>query len=217
MAAVRVEDLERGEARETGAEGTGGKTEVQALVERAASGSFGAFGEIYNIFLDRIYRYVFYQVKDRMTAEDLTEEIFLKVWEAMGKYKQKNSSFSAWLYRIAHNHVVDYFRTRRQHVALEDVTTSAPDNPEHEAEEKAMQQELAEVISSLPPRQKQVIILKFIEGLDNGEIARITGKREGAIRMLQMRALMALRQKLTGPDSAYDLNYLKPLAKVYDG
>jgi len=215
--AVRVEDLERGKARETGAEGTGGKAEVQALVERAASSSFGAFGEIYDIFLDRIFRYVFYQVKDRMTAEDLTEEIFLKAWEAMGKYKQKNSSFSAWLYRIAHNHVIDYFRTRRQHVALEDVTPSAPDNPEQEVEEKAMQQELAEVISSLPPQQKQVIILKFIEGMDNVEIARIMDKREGAIRMLQMRALMALRQKLTGPDSAYDLNYLKPLVKVYDG
>jgi len=215
MATVRVEDLEREEAREVRAEGTGNKAEVTALVERAADGSFGAFGEIYNIFLDQIYRYVFYQVKDKMTAEDLTEEIFLKAWEAMGKYKQKSLSFSAWLYRIAHNHVIDYFRTRRQHLALDDVISAAPDDPEREAEEKAMQRELAEVISSLPPQQKQVIILKFIEGLENEEIARIMGKRQGAVRMLQMRSLTALHQKLTGTDSACELNYFKPLVEAY--
>jgi RNA polymerase sigma-70 factor (ECF subfamily) len=213
MATVRYTDKEQ----EIMANGTPGKTEVPALVERAVGGSFGAFGELYSIFLDQIYRYVFYQVKDRMTAEDLTEEIFLKAWEAMGKFQQKRVPFSAWLYRIAHNHVIDYFRTRRQHVALEDVEPAADDNPEQRAEERIVQQELAEVISYLPPQQRQVIILKFIEGLDNEEIAQIMRKRQGAIRMLQMRALTALRQRLMRLDEKCELNYLRPLTKVYDG
>lgn len=213
MATVRYKDREE----EIKVNGTYGKAEVPALVERAANGSFGAFGELYSIFLDQIYRYVFYQVKDRMTAEDLTEEIFLKAWEAIGRCQQRGAPFSAWLYRVAHNHVIDYFRTRRQHVALEDVTPAADDNPEQEAEEKIMQQELAEAISYLPPQQRQVIILKFIEGLDNEEISQIMRKRLGAIRMLQMRALTTLRQRLVRLNSKCELNYLKPLTKVCDG
>ena len=197
MATVRYKELEREEAREIRADGTHDKAEVPALVERAANGRFGAFGELYSIFLDQIYRYVFYQVKDRMAAEDLTEEIFLKAWGAISRCQQKGVPFSAWLYRIAHNHVIDYFRTRRQHVPLEDVTPVTDDNPEQEVEEKIMQQELAEAISYLPPQQRQVIILKFIEGLDNKEIAQIMHKRQGAIRMMQMRALVALNQRLT--------------------
>ena len=214
MGAVRYKDIEGNQAQEIRANGTYDKTEVPRLVERAADGSFGAFGELYSIYLDQIYRYVFYQVRDKMTAEDLTEEIFLKAWEALGRYKQRSLAFSAWLYRVAHNHVIDYFRTRRQHLALEEAMPAAIGNPEQEAEEKLIQQELAEAISYLPPQQKQIIILKFIEGLDNEEIAQIMRKRQGAIRVMQMRALMALRQRLSSEDTECKLSYLKPLMKV---
>jgi RNA polymerase sigma-70 factor (ECF subfamily) len=214
MGAVRYKDIEGNQAQEIRANGTYDKTEVPRLVERAANGSFGAFGELYSIYLDQIYRYVFYQVRDKMAAEDLTEEIFLKAWEAIGRYKQKSLAFSAWLYRIAHNHVVDYFRTRRQHVALDELMPAASGNPAQEAEEKLMQQELAQAISYLPPEQKQIIILKFIEGLDNQEIAQIMRKRQGAIRVMQMRALTALRQILTSEETKCKLSYLKPLMNV---
>ena len=214
MDAVRFKDTEGNKAQETRANETYSETGVSRLVDRAVGGDFGAFGELYSVYLDRIYRYVFYQVKDKMTAEDLTEEIFLKAWEAIGRYKRKSKAFSAWLYRIAHNHVIDYFRTRRQHLALEETTLAATDNPEQEAEEKLMQQELAEAISCLPPQQRQIIILKFIERLDNREIAQIMKKREGAIRVMQMRAIMALRQKLSSQENKCELNYLKPLMNV---
>jgi len=214
MDAVRYKESEGKKAQEIRANGNHDETAVPRLVDRAADGNFEAFGELYSIYLDCIYRYVFYQVKDKMTAEDLTEEIFLKVWKAIGRYKQKSRAFSAWLYRIAHNHVIDYFRTRRQHLALEEATLAATDNPEQEAEEKLIQQELAEAISYLPPQQKQIIILKFIEGLDNEEIAQIMRKRQGAIRVMQMRALMALRQRLSSEDTECKLSYLKPLMKV---
>ena len=214
MEAVRYKESEGNKAQEIRANETYSETEVSRLVDRAVGGHFGAFGELYSIYLDRIYRYVFYQVKDKMTAEDLTEEIFLKAWKAIGRYKQKKLAFSAWLYRIAHNYIIDYFRTRRQHLVLEEATLAADSNPEQEAEEKLIQQELAEAISYLPPQQRQVIILKFIEGLDNREIAQIMQKRQGAVRVMQMRALMALRQKLSSQEKKCGLNYLKPLMKV---
>ena len=205
---------EENEAQEISTTKTYDDAEITRLVEWAADGGVEAFGELYSIYLDKIYRYVFYQVRDRMMAEDLVQEIFLKVWKALGGYRRERSSFSTWIYRIAHNHVIDYFRTRRQHLALDEVMPAAIGNPEQEAEAKLMQQELAQAISYLPPQQRQVIILKFIEGLDNQEVAQIMRKRQGAIRVMQMRALGALRQKLSSESGICKLNYLKPLMKV---
>jgi RNA polymerase sigma-70 factor (ECF subfamily) len=175
------------------------QTEVTKLIERASGGDFEAFGELYGIYLDRIYRYVFYQLREKMAAEDLTEEIFLKAWRAIGSYKGKGQAFSSWLYRIAHNHVIDEFRSRRkQMVSLEaemEIATEVAE-PQQEMERGLAEQEMLRLISCLPQEQKQIIILKFVEGLDNREIGQITGKSQGAIRISQMRALTALRQRL---------------------
>ncbi len=214
MDVVRRIVREENEVQEISTTETYGDAEITRLVEWATDGGVEAFGELYSIYLNKIYRYVFYQVKDRMTAEDLVQEIFLKVWKALGGYRRERSSFSAWIYRIAHNHVIDYFRTRRQHQTLEEDIPALAAGPEQEVEERLIQKELAEAISCLPPQQRQIIILKFIEGLDNWEIAQIMAKREGAIRVMQMRALRALRQKLNQDGGICRLNYLKPLMKV---
>jgi len=79
------------------------QTDLNKLVEKAADGDYAAFGELYSLYLDRIFRYVFYQVKDRMRAEDITEEIFIKAWKAIDSCKGKEQTFPAWLYRIVHN------------------------------------------------------------------------------------------------------------------
>jgi len=176
--------------------------ETLGLVKRATGGDFEAFGELYSIYLDRIYRYVFYQVKDKMTAEDVTEEVFLKAWKAIGSCKGKELTFSPWLYRIAHNHIIDYLRSRQKYLSKKYSATEVGDiaevgGPEPEAEAKLEWQELLETISCLPQNQKQVLILKFAEGLDNREISHIMGKSQGAIRVLQMRALAALRRRLS--------------------
>lgn len=172
------------------------EAEIAGLVEKAAGGDFEAFGRLYGIYLDPIYRYVFYQVKDKMTAEDIIEEIFVKAWKAIGSYRGKGQAFLTWLYRIAHNYLVDYFRKSQKRRSVE-VEMTAVAILERDSEAEAVRQELLDVISSLPRNQKQVIILKFIEGLDNREISQIMGKSQGAIRILQMRALAALRQKLS--------------------
>ena len=172
------------------------QSEIIRLVEKAADGDFEAFGEIYSIYLDRIYRYVFYQVRDKMTAEDITEEVFIKAWKAIKSCKGRAKTFSAWLYRIAHNHLVNTLRRTRKHASIEMEALIEVANPESEAEAELAKQELLEVMTCLPQNQRQVIILKFIEGLDNREIGQVMGKKEGAIRVLQMRALSRLRQEL---------------------
>jgi RNA polymerase sigma-70 factor (ECF subfamily) len=173
-----------------------------SLAKRAACGDNQAFGLIYEKYLDQIYRYVFYRVKEKMVAEDLTEEIFLKVWKSIGTFSGKGHSLSTWLYRIAHNHTMDFFRAKRNWlVSTEKVSTcseiiSTIGDPEQIAQNKLMQEEIMELVSTLPDQQKEIIILKFIEGLNNYEIEQITGRSQGSIRITQMRALSALQHKL---------------------
>jgi RNA polymerase sigma-70 factor (ECF subfamily) len=167
------------------------------LVERAIGGDFAAFGYLYGIYLDRIYRYVFYKVQDKMKAEDITEEVFLKAWKAINSCKGKERTFSSWLYRIAHNHIIDIFRSQRKVRIVKMETLAELSHPTAKLETELEHKEILSSIADLPPNQSQVIILKFIEGLDNLEIERIIGKSPGAIRVLQTRALAKLREKLS--------------------
>jgi len=176
---------------------TENQSQIERLVERAAGGNFEAFGKLYSIYLDRIYRYVFYQVKDKMTAEDITEDVFVKAWKAIGSCKGKGHTFSAWIYRIAHNHIINTLRNTQKCVSIEIENIVEVSDPKLEVETTLDRQELMEVIAELPQNQRQVVILKFTEDLDNREIGQIMSKSEGAVRILQMRALTALRQKIS--------------------
>jgi RNA polymerase sigma-70 factor (ECF subfamily) len=168
--------------------------EITELVAEAASGNFTAFGELYNVYLGQIYRYIFYQVKDRMTAEDITEEVFLKAWKSIKSCKGKEKTFASWLYRIAHNHMINILRNTKKFIPIEEVEIT---DPKQEIGADIENQEILKILGYLPENQKQIILLKFIEGMNNKEIGKIMGKTEGAIRVTQMRALLTLRQILS--------------------
>lgn len=170
---------------------------VEKLAIRAVNGNTDAFGELYTLFAEKIYRYIFYHINSKTATEDITGEVFLKAWGAIKSCKGREKSFSAWLYRIAHNQLVDEIRKRQRRPSLELENIESIRDSKNSVEECFEQQELLRVIDCLPSNQGQVVILKFIEGLDNGEIARIMGKREGAIRALQMRALAKLKKELS--------------------
>lgn len=173
-----------------------------ALVKRAVDGSADAFGELYLLHIDAIYRYVRFRVGNSHDAEDLTEHVFLKAWEALPNYKQRGLPFSSWLYRIAHNVVIDHHR--RAALALSSASSDALDYQASEANaldqiiEASEVAELAEAIRKLPEDQQQVLVLRFIEGLSHAEVAHIVNKTEGACRVIQHRALAALSRLLAG-------------------
>ena len=173
-----------------------GREETVELVKQAAGGNFTAFGELYGTYLDRIYRYVYYQVNDKMAAEDITEDVFVKAWKSIESCKGKEATFSSWLYRIAHNHLINVLRREQRLAPIEKVASVELIDFIEELETRAEYRELMENINCLPANQKQVIILKFIEGMENREIGTIMGKREGAVRVLQMRALATLRKRM---------------------
>lgn len=171
------------------------------LVDLARSGDAEAFGQLYDVYVDRVYRYIFFRVTDEGTAEDLTSQVFLKAWESVKRYRPRGP-FIAWLYTISRNAVIDHYRTRRQTVSL-DAAVPVASQDEKLDDHVQLQFEMStlqEVLQTLTDEQQQVLIMKFIAGFPTDEIAREMKKSEGAIRALQMRALQALAKEMEARD-----------------
>jgi RNA polymerase sigma-70 factor, ECF subfamily len=169
------------------------------LVLQAQAGNSEAFGQIYDAYMERIYRFVYFRVEDQQTAEDITSQVFLKAWSNLDRFSFNRTPYLAWLYTIAHNAVIDHYRTRKVTAALDDVQLSQQDHSEvveNEIDLSAEMKLVKEALQGLTDDQQKVLTLKFIEGMSNHEIARHLGKREGAIRALQMRGLQALSKQL---------------------
>ena len=169
------------------------------LVLQAQAGNSQAFGQLYDAYMERIYRFVYFRVEDQQTAEDITSQVFLKAWSNLDRFQFSRTPYLAWLYTIAHNAVIDHYRTRKVTTALDDVQLSQPDHSEVVENDIDLTTEMRSVksaLQTLTDDQQKVLTLKFIEGMSNNEIARQLGKREGAIRALQMRGLQALAKQL---------------------
>ncbi len=176
-----------------------GETDRQTeLVLLAKGGDAEAFGHLYETYLDRIYRYIYFRVTDEQTAEDLISQVFTKAWENLDRYQPSGRPFIAWLYTIAHNTVIDHYRTRKETVAIENTISLASDAPSpHEQVELHFEADnLRAALQTLTPEQQQVVVLKFIAGMTTDEIAAQLRKSPGAIRALQMRALQALAKQM---------------------
>jgi RNA polymerase sigma-70 factor (ECF subfamily) len=167
------------------------------LIAQAIAGNREAFGDLYERHLAAIYRYVFYRVGDRRDAEDLTETVFVKAWEALDRYRPTEAPFTAWLYRIAHNLLIDAHRTRRPMDALTDHYPDSAYGPEHTVAAREQAATVTQALAQLEPVHQQVLSLRFLGDLSHAETAQIVGKTEGAIRVIQHRALQVLRQLLT--------------------
>lgn len=168
------------------------------LVWLAKTGDAEAFGHLYEMYLDRIYRYIYFRVTDEQTTEDLISQVFTKAWEKLDRYQPSGRPFIAWLYTIAHNTVIDHYRTRRETVALENTVSLASDAPSpHEQVELHFEADnLRAALQTLTQEQQQVVVLKFIAGMTTDEIAGQLCKSPGAVRALQMRALQALAKQM---------------------
>jgi RNA polymerase sigma-70 factor (ECF subfamily) len=174
----------------------------RSWVERAQARDSEAIGWLYERYFDRIYRYVYLKVGEAAEAEDVTEQVFLKMLEAIGTFRWQGSSFSSWLFRIAHNQIVDNVRHSARHpqVPLEPVGALLPaegNDPHWWAEQGDFREHLQSAIAQLTDLQAQVINLKFGGGLSNAEVAQIMNKTEGAVKALQYSALQNLNKLMT--------------------
>jgi RNA polymerase sigma-70 factor (ECF subfamily) len=170
-----------------------------ALVELAKVDG-DAFGELYSRYVTRIYNYVYYRTGNHHDAEDVTARVFQRALQHIPDYRDKGLPFSAWLYRIAHNLVVNWHRDRgrRKVISLDDLsmTTLKSDAPERVAESREEQEVLLAAIRNLPDERQHLLILKFVERLSNAEIGIIMGRSEGAVKSLYHRTLLSLRDEI---------------------
>jgi RNA polymerase sigma-70 factor, ECF subfamily len=173
---------------------------VRGLVQRAQHGDRTALEELYLLHFDRIYSYLHLSVGSRHDAEDLTTQTFVKMLEAIGRFRWQAVPFSAWLFRIAHNLAMDHFRAARRWQPEEQIPERAQ-GEESSAEDQALvslsQVGMLKLIQRLSPEQRQVLTLKFVFRFSNAEAATILGKSEGAVKSLQHRALASLQKHVT--------------------
>jgi RNA polymerase sigma-70 factor (ECF subfamily) len=168
------------------------------------SGDSEAFAQLYDAYVERVYRYIYFRVSNDSLAEDLTSQVFLKAWEHLGTYQPGSSPFLAWLYTIARNQVIDHYRTQKESVPLEQAMAipSEGRTVSEQVEIRFELQAMRDALQFLTEEQQQVLILKFIAGMETREIAQMMKKAEGAVRALQMRALQTLA-KFMEPERPY--------------
>ncbi len=168
------------------------------IVRRAQEYDEPAVEALYQKYYPKIYNYAFMQMGDAQASEDLASDVMLKMIESMHKYTFRGLPFGAWVFRIARNRLIDLHRRRRRRgeVDLSGTLSSALASPQVLAERALERGQIQVALKHLTDEQRQVIVLKFIQGFDNRSIGQIMGRREGAIKSLQHRALGALRRLL---------------------
>jgi RNA polymerase sigma-70 factor (ECF subfamily) len=175
-------------------------TDLRRLVGLAQDGDREALEALYLLHFDRIYSYLHLSVGNRHDAEDLTTQTFLKMLEAIGRFRWQSAPFSAWLFRIAHNLSMDHFRATKRWQPEEDVpepTGAQESSAEEEALQSIGRTSMLRLIEDLSNEQQQVLTLKFVFNFSNGEAAKILGKTEVAVKSLQHRALASLQKRIS--------------------
>ncbi|MQA27735.1 MAG: sigma-70 family RNA polymerase sigma factor [Micromonosporaceae bacterium] len=181
-----------------------GSTEIWRLVERAQAGDVEAFGQIYDRYLDTVFRYVYFRVGSRTLAEDLTQEAFLRALRRINSFTWQGRDLGAWLVTIARNLVADHFKSGRYRLEMSTSEVIAADredrgpegSPEAAVVSRLTNATLLKAVKRLGAEQQECIVLRFLQGFSVAETARAMGKNEGAIKALQYRAVRALARLL---------------------
>lgn len=159
---------------------------------------------LYEEYYDKIARYAHAHVGNRTLSEDIASEVFMKALESVDRYQERGLPMQAWLFKIAHNLVVDYLRreTKRPTVPIDGVELEdGADPPQQVAESKDQMRSVARAMGTLTEEQQEVLRLRFFAELTSGEVGKLLGKRDGAVREMQRAALEKLRKALAEPDA----------------
>ena len=171
----------------------------ESLVRRAQQRDQEAFAQLYERYFDKIYRYVVLRIGNETEAEDVTQQVFLNVLHSISSFRWKGAPFAAWLFRIAHNQVVDYLRkkTRQATESLDESLAISKSDPQLAVEQRLDIEQLILATKGLTKAQQEVIALRFVSELSTAQVAKVMGKSEGAVKALQHSAIVALRKALS--------------------
>lgn len=186
------------------------QSQIDRLIEETQKGNTKAFGEVYDLYFPQIHKYIYYKVaKDQV--DDLVGTVFIKAWTNIKKYKKGSFPFSSWLYRIAHNAVVDHYRTHREFYELEEkIADDDRLSPQAFAEKQLNGERVHQALRKLNKNYQEVILLKFMNELSNEEVAEAMQTNEGNVRTLQFRALKKMREVLEEQERMAAASLAKP-------
>lgn len=171
----------------------------EKLIRSAVKGNSSAFGELYDHYQPMIYRFVAVKVSRREEAEDITHQIFLSAWQNIASYEYRGHPFSSWLYQIARNQVIDHYRAARHETSLENIDPEyfiAPASAQFDLGLKLEVENVRHAIQKLKPDYQDVILMRFVEDISLKETANILKKTEGAVKLMQHRAIKELKKTL---------------------
>ncbi|MBI4087278.1 MAG: sigma-70 family RNA polymerase sigma factor [Candidatus Liptonbacteria bacterium] len=171
----------------------------EKLIQDAIRGKASAFGSLYDYYQPKIYRFVLVKVGRREEAEDLTHQVFLNAWTNVKGYEDLGFPFSSWLYRIARNLVVDFYRTRRNEASLEKIDPEyfvVQASTQFDVADKMEMEKVRSAIARLKPEYQDVVMMRFVEDLPIKEVAEALDKTEGAVKLIQYRAIKELKTLL---------------------
>lgn len=173
--------------------------DIKNTIKNAIKGEASAFGFLYDKYQPQIYRFIYFKVSHREEAEDLCHQVFLSAWQNIEEYEFKGFPFSAWLYSIARNKVIDHYRTKKNFIDIETVyIVEENDKKTNEAilDFKISLENVKKTIPKLHQIEQDVIIMRFVEDMSPREIASILNKSEGSIRLIQHKAIKRLKELL---------------------
>ena len=170
-------------------------TEQEAII-KIRNGDQESFAVLYDLYIQKIYRFIYYRTHHKQTAEDLTSLVFTKAYSKFESFDPK-ASFATWMYRIARNTVIDHYRTNKGVVDIEEAfNLESQDNIEADYEVKEKLTKARRYLDSLPEEQRDLIIMRLWDGLGYDEIAQITGKKEASLRVAFSRAVSKMQKEI---------------------
>jgi len=168
-----------------------------AIVKDCQAGRLEEFGRLYDKYIRKIYDFIYYKTMHRETAEDLTSQAFLKALERIGSFDGSKGTFSAWLYCLARNTVIDHYRTRKRDANIEDIWDLAGhDDVVRNMNARERLARVEEYLKKLKREHREIVMLRLWEGLTHKEIAEALGKSEASCKMVYSRAITALRRDM---------------------
>src|ERR1700733_9953426 len=181
----------------------------EKLIKQAVRGVSSAFGPLYDHYQPMIYRFVLVKVGRREDAEDITHQVFMSAWQNIRGYKHRGHPFSSWLYQIARNLVIDHYRAKKNDVSLDKIDPDSsiiPAAAQFDLSLKLQVEKVHIAIRELKPDYQDVIIMRFVEDMSLKETAAVLKKSEGAVKLIQHRAVKELKKKLGEPEDEADTN-----------
>jgi RNA polymerase sigma-70 factor (ECF subfamily) len=176
-----------------------------SYIDKAKAGDAQAFGVLYDRYIDRIYRFVYFKTFDKDVAEDIVSTIFIKAYERIATFDPQKGVFSQWIYGIARNAIIDHFRTAKNHANIEDIfDLGESERTEEKIDARELLGKVEKYLTTLTPRQREIVTLRLWEELSYREIAEIVGGTEDAAKVMFSRTIRELREKL-GPAAAIAL------------